>query len=235
MLVRRATGWALRRTASPRRPLTSPTTIPSAAPRSSSPTASRAGGSVPPAGHRGAAGRYGRAAARGVSPRCRGAAVQVRAWAAVGLAEPDPAALARLLDSGFVGACVAAEALGGPEGFDRLGPVLETSSVAVRRCSSIRDGCRRLPPPACRAGGRRARAAPSRSSRARSSRSGSWDARFPRKGRDRRRKGVSRPERDRKQVPGTLHSATRTPPRHPQANPVCGHRAPARARMRGHA
>jgi predicted TIM-barrel fold metal-dependent hydrolase len=48
------------------------------------------------------------------------------AWAAVALAEPDPAALARLLDRGFVGACVAAGALGGPDGFDRLGPVLET-------------------------------------------------------------------------------------------------------------
>ena len=48
------------------------------------------------------------------------------AWAAVGLAEPDPTALARLLDSGFAGACVAAGALSGPEGFDRLGSVLET-------------------------------------------------------------------------------------------------------------
>jgi 6-methylsalicylate decarboxylase len=47
------------------------------------------------------------------------------AWAAVGLAEPDPAALARLLDRGFAGACVAADALSGPEGFDRLGSVLE--------------------------------------------------------------------------------------------------------------
>ena len=48
------------------------------------------------------------------------------AWAAVGLAAPDPAALARLLDAGFAGACVAAEALGGPAGYERLGPVLET-------------------------------------------------------------------------------------------------------------
>ena len=48
------------------------------------------------------------------------------AWAAVGLAEPDPAALARLLDRGFAGACVAAGALAGPAGFERLGPVLET-------------------------------------------------------------------------------------------------------------
>ena len=47
------------------------------------------------------------------------------AWAAVGLAEPDPAALGRLLDRGFAGACVAADALYGPDGFDRLGPVLE--------------------------------------------------------------------------------------------------------------
>ena len=48
------------------------------------------------------------------------------AWAAVGLADPDPVGLARLLDSGFVGACIAAEALAGPDGFERLGPVLET-------------------------------------------------------------------------------------------------------------
>jgi predicted TIM-barrel fold metal-dependent hydrolase len=48
------------------------------------------------------------------------------AWAAVGLADPDPAALARLLDAGFAGACVAAGALDGPDGLDRLGPVLET-------------------------------------------------------------------------------------------------------------
>ena len=47
------------------------------------------------------------------------------AWAAVGLADPDPMALAYLLDSGFVGACVAAGALDGPEGLHRLGPVLE--------------------------------------------------------------------------------------------------------------
>jgi predicted TIM-barrel fold metal-dependent hydrolase len=49
-----------------------------------------------------------------------------RAWASVGLSEPDPAALAGLLDQGFAGACVAADALGGPAGYDRLGPVLET-------------------------------------------------------------------------------------------------------------
>jgi predicted TIM-barrel fold metal-dependent hydrolase len=48
------------------------------------------------------------------------------AWAAVGLADPDPALLARLLDAGFVGACVAAGALDGPDGLERLGPVLET-------------------------------------------------------------------------------------------------------------
>jgi predicted TIM-barrel fold metal-dependent hydrolase len=48
------------------------------------------------------------------------------AWAAVALAEPDAGELARLLDAGFVGACIAAEALAGPEGLERLGPVLET-------------------------------------------------------------------------------------------------------------
>ena len=48
------------------------------------------------------------------------------AWAAVGLVDPDPAELARLLDAGFVGACIAAGALDGPDGLHRLGPVLET-------------------------------------------------------------------------------------------------------------
>jgi hypothetical protein len=48
------------------------------------------------------------------------------AWAAVGLAEPDPGALVRLLDRGFAGACIAADALADPAGFDRLGQVLET-------------------------------------------------------------------------------------------------------------
>ena len=48
------------------------------------------------------------------------------AWAAVGLADPDPKTIERLLDEGFAGVCVPADALGGPEGFDRLGPVLET-------------------------------------------------------------------------------------------------------------
>jgi predicted TIM-barrel fold metal-dependent hydrolase len=47
------------------------------------------------------------------------------AWAAVGLAEPDPVALTRQLDAGFVGACIAADALASPDGFERLGPVLE--------------------------------------------------------------------------------------------------------------
>jgi 6-methylsalicylate decarboxylase len=48
------------------------------------------------------------------------------AWAAIGLAAPDAAALARRLDAGFVGACVAADALAGPAGYERLGPLLET-------------------------------------------------------------------------------------------------------------
>jgi hypothetical protein len=47
-------------------------------------------------------------------------------WAAVGLAAPDPIALADLLDAGFAGACVAAEALAHPAALHRLGPVLET-------------------------------------------------------------------------------------------------------------
>ena len=48
------------------------------------------------------------------------------AWAAVGLAEPDAAGLERLLDAGFAGACVSADALAGPDGYERLGPLLDT-------------------------------------------------------------------------------------------------------------
>ena len=48
------------------------------------------------------------------------------AWAAVGMSDPDPAPVSALLDRAFVGACVPADALGGPAGFDRLGAVLET-------------------------------------------------------------------------------------------------------------
>jgi predicted TIM-barrel fold metal-dependent hydrolase len=48
------------------------------------------------------------------------------AWAAVGLSNPDPSGLAALLDAGFAGACLPADALGGPDGLERLGPVLET-------------------------------------------------------------------------------------------------------------
>jgi 6-methylsalicylate decarboxylase len=47
------------------------------------------------------------------------------AWAAVGLDAPDAAALDRLLEDGFAGACVSADALAGPAGYERLGPVLE--------------------------------------------------------------------------------------------------------------
>ena len=36
------------------------------------------------------------------------------AWATVGLDAPDAAGLARLLDDGFAGACVSADALAGP-------------------------------------------------------------------------------------------------------------------------
>jgi predicted TIM-barrel fold metal-dependent hydrolase len=45
-------------------------------------------------------------------------------WAAVGLVDPDPGELAALLDRGFVGACIAADALSGPEGYAALAPVL---------------------------------------------------------------------------------------------------------------
>jgi predicted TIM-barrel fold metal-dependent hydrolase len=47
------------------------------------------------------------------------------AWASVSLAAPDPRALADLLDQGFAGACVAAEALSGTAGFAALREVLD--------------------------------------------------------------------------------------------------------------
>ena len=46
-------------------------------------------------------------------------------WAAVGLDRPDPGELAALLDRGFAGACIAADALSGVQGYEALGPVLE--------------------------------------------------------------------------------------------------------------
>ena len=46
-------------------------------------------------------------------------------WAAVGLSDPDPAAVEALLDRGFAGACLPAGALGDPAGYERLGAVLE--------------------------------------------------------------------------------------------------------------
>jgi 6-methylsalicylate decarboxylase len=47
------------------------------------------------------------------------------AWAAVGLVEPDPGALAGLLDSGFAGACIAADAVTDAGGYAALAPVLD--------------------------------------------------------------------------------------------------------------
>ena len=46
------------------------------------------------------------------------------AWAAPCLGDPDPGELAALIDVGFVGACMPADALAGPAGFERYGPLL---------------------------------------------------------------------------------------------------------------
>ncbi len=54
-----------------------------------------------------------------------------RAWGAVGLAEPDPAAVDRLLDVGCVGLCLPAPALASPAALDAAGPLLER--LAARR------------------------------------------------------------------------------------------------------
>jgi 6-methylsalicylate decarboxylase len=50
---------------------------------------------------------------------------ELGAWAAPSVSEPDPGHLAGLLDRGFVGACLPAEALASPTGFDRCGGLLE--------------------------------------------------------------------------------------------------------------
>jgi hypothetical protein len=47
------------------------------------------------------------------------------AWAAPCLAAPDPVDLGALLDRGFVGACIPAEALAGQAGLERCEPLLE--------------------------------------------------------------------------------------------------------------
>ena len=50
------------------------------------------------------------------------------AWAAPCLSEPDPAELASLLDRGFAGACLPAEALATAAGFDALRPACSSCS-----------------------------------------------------------------------------------------------------------
>jgi 6-methylsalicylate decarboxylase len=50
---------------------------------------------------------------------------ELRAWAAPCLAAADPAELDALLDAGFVGLCLPAEALSGQAGVERCGPLLE--------------------------------------------------------------------------------------------------------------
>ena len=50
---------------------------------------------------------------------------ELGAWAAPCLSEPDHEGLGVLLDDGFAGACLPAEALAGPAGFERCGPMLQ--------------------------------------------------------------------------------------------------------------
>jgi 6-methylsalicylate decarboxylase len=50
---------------------------------------------------------------------------ELRAWAAPMLAAPDPGELGELLDRGFVGICLPAEALARPDAVERWAPVLE--------------------------------------------------------------------------------------------------------------
>jgi hypothetical protein len=50
---------------------------------------------------------------------------ELGAWAAPSVSAPDPGHLGELLDRGFVGACLPAEALASATGFDRCGSLLE--------------------------------------------------------------------------------------------------------------
>jgi 6-methylsalicylate decarboxylase len=50
---------------------------------------------------------------------------ELRAWAAPCLAAPDAGELGALLDAGFVGLCMPAEALSGPAGVERYAPLIE--------------------------------------------------------------------------------------------------------------
>jgi predicted TIM-barrel fold metal-dependent hydrolase len=50
---------------------------------------------------------------------------ELRAWAAPCLADPDPPELSALLDAGFVGMCLPAEALSSPPAVERYVPLLE--------------------------------------------------------------------------------------------------------------
>ena len=78
------------------------------------------------------------------------------AWAAVGLAAPDPVELARLLDAGFVRRL--RRRRGGrraPRGWSGLAPCSRRSSAAASRCSCIRAPHRRRSLPGCRTGGPR--------------------------------------------------------------------------------
>jgi predicted TIM-barrel fold metal-dependent hydrolase len=50
---------------------------------------------------------------------------ELRAWAAPSLEAPDPAELDALLDTGFVGMCLPAEALSGAAAMERCAPLLE--------------------------------------------------------------------------------------------------------------
>jgi predicted TIM-barrel fold metal-dependent hydrolase len=50
---------------------------------------------------------------------------ELRAWAAPCLRAPDLAEVGALLDSGFVGLCLPAEALSEPAGVERVGPMLD--------------------------------------------------------------------------------------------------------------
>ena len=50
---------------------------------------------------------------------------ELRAWAAPSLEAPDPSELGALLDTGFVGLCLPAEALSGAAGMERYAPLLD--------------------------------------------------------------------------------------------------------------
>ena len=153
MLVRRGAGWALRaarRARGPGRPRRPRPRRPGGARPRRRPRP-RARRPVHPLGIEGLPAGEAEPLLAAYHEGVRALPDEFGAWAAVGLAAPDPAELARLLDAGFVGACIAAERARRPRRLRaRWARCSRRSSAAAPRCSSIPAPRRRPPPQGCR-------------------------------------------------------------------------------------